>query len=167
MPFELDTTLNPVMAPLAWLVGEWEGAGVVGFPTMTSTHFGQRISVTHDGRAFLAWESETWLLNEAGEIVKPSARECGYWRVLEDGEVELLLAHPTGILEMYAGHRDASRPIVHLTTDGVMRSRAAKEYNAGKRMYGYVDGQLMYAVDMAAVGHPLQSHMSAQLKRVG
>ena len=48
-----------------------------------------------------------------------------------------------------------------------MRSPAAKEYNAGARMYGLVNCDLLWAMDMAAVGQPLQSHVSAQLKRVG
>jgi hypothetical protein len=34
-------------------------------------------------------------------------------------------------------------------------------------MYGLVDSQLFWAMDMAAVGQTLQSHSSAQLKRVG
>lgn len=164
--FDLDVTIHPKLAPLAWLLGEWEGAGVVGYPTMEPINFGQSISVTHDGRPFLAWESTTWRLDDDGTPTTPSARETGYWRVLDSGDIELLLAHPTGILELYVGEKDADRPIVNLATDGVMRSAAAKEYNAGRRMYGYVEGQLMYAVDMAAVGQSMQAHFSAQLKRV-
>jgi hypothetical protein len=34
-------------------------------------------------------------------------------------------------------------------------------------MYGLVASQLAWAMDMAAVGHGLQSHASAKLKRVG
>ncbi|MDQ1482190.1 MAG: hypothetical protein QOF35_266 [Actinomycetota bacterium] len=169
MTFELDVDLPPALAPLAWLVGRWEGAGVVGYPTIESAHFGQEILCSHDGRPFLEWQSRTWLLNEAGDRVRPLASELGYWRVLEDGEIELLLTHPTGVLEMYVGHRDPdpARPIVHLRTDGVLRSPAAKEYNAGSRMYGLAASQLAWAMDMAAVGHGLQSHASAKLKRVG
>ena len=66
---------------------------------------------------------------------------------------------------MYVGRR--ARPRIELRTDGVMRSPAAKEYNAGHRMYGLVNSDLLWAMDMAAVGQPMQSHVSAQLKRVG
>lgn len=167
MTFELDVNLPPVLAPLAWLVGRWEGAGVLGYPSIESAQFGQEVVCTHDGRPFLEWQSRTWLLDDAGEKVRPLAVELGFWRVLDDGEVELLLTHPSGILEMYVGRGEADRPILNLRTDGVLRSPAAKEYNAGSRMYGLADSQLFWAMDMAAVGQPLQSHVSAQLKRVG
>lgn len=167
MVFELDPTLNPALAPLAWLVGRWEGAGVVGYPTIESANFGQELTIEHDGRPFLSMSSRTWLLDADGNQVRPLASEQGFWRVLENGEIELLLTHPTGFVEMYVGRKDANRPAVELATDGVLRSPLAKPYNSGARMYGLVDSQLMWVMDMAAMGQPLQSHVSAQLKRVG
>jgi hypothetical protein len=163
--FTLDPNLPPALAPLAWLIGEWEGAGVVGYPTIESAHFGQEISVTHDGRPFLEWQSRTWLLDEEGNKVRPLARELGFWRPLENNEVELLLTHPTGIVEMYHGTTSPAK--IELRTDSVVRSPHAKEYNAAARMYGLVNSNLMWVMDMAAVGQPLQSHVSAELKRVG
>ena len=168
MVFHLDTTLHEQLAPLAWLVGRWQGAGVVGYPTIESRNFGQEIVCSHDGRPFLEWRSWTWLLDDDGNEVRPLATEVGFWRpvpVSEDGtNVELLLTHPTGIVEMYAGAAEPAK--VEVRTDGVMRSPAAKEYTAGHRMYGYVNSNLMWVMDMAAVGQPLQSHVSAELKRV-
>jgi hypothetical protein len=163
--FTLDPNLPPALAPLAWLIGEWEGAGVVGYPTIESAHFGQEISVTHDGRSFLEWQSRTWLLDEAGNKVRPLARELGFWRPLENNEVEFVLTHPTGIVEMYHGTTSPAK--IELRTDGVIRSPHAKEYNAAARMYGLVNSNMMWVMDMAAVGQPLQSHVSAELKRVG
>ena len=167
MAFELDVNLPPALAPLAWLVGRWEGAGVLGYPTIESAHFGQEIVCSHDGRPFLQWQSRTWLLDDAGNQTRPLAVELGFWRVLQEGDIELLLSHPSGVLEMYVGHRDPAKPVLQMRTDGVLRSPAAKEYNAGSRMYGLVDSELFWAMDMAAVGQDLASHVSAQLKRVG
>ena len=78
-------------------------------------------------------------------------------------EVELLLAHPTGFAEVWYG--DIDGPRITLATDVVARTLTAKEYTAGQRMYGLVDGDLMYAFDMAAMGQQLQPHIHAQLKR--
>ncbi|MGZ6917550.1 MAG: FABP family protein [Oryzihumus sp.] len=164
MPFEIRSDLPPELLPLAWMIGRWEGAGVVGYPTIESVNFGQEIIVSHDGRPFLEWQSRTWLLNDAGEQVRPLATELGFWRPAGDGEVELLLTHPTGIVEMYHGTVEPAK--IEIRTDGVIRSPLAKEYNAGHRLYGLVESQLMWAMDMAAAGQPLQSHASAQLKRV-
>ena len=165
MAFHLDVDMPRELAPLAWLIGRWEGAGVVGYPTIESRNFGQEIICSHDGRPFLEWQSHTWLLDDEGAKVRPLATELGFWRVVEGGEIELLLTHPTGIVELYYGNAGPAK--VELRTDGVLRSPHAKDYAAGSRLYGYVNSDLMYAMDMAAMGQPLQSHLSATLKRVG
>ncbi len=169
MAFDLDPDLPPALAPLAWLIGRWEGAGVVGYPTIDSVHFGQEIVCSHDGRPFLEWHSHTWLLDGEGNPLRPLATELGIWRpVVDPGDgttVELLLTHPTGIVEMYAGTAQPAK--IEIRTDGVMRSPAAKEYNAATRLYGLVGSNLMWVMDMAAVGQPLQPHVSAELRRVG
>jgi THAP4-like, heme-binding beta-barrel domain len=164
MAFQLDPDMPRELAPLAWLIGRWEGAGVVGYPTIESAHFGQEIEVTHDGRPFLEWHSRTWLLDALGQKVRPLAKEVGFWRPLPDNEVELLLAHPTGIVELYHGTTSPAK--IELRTDAVVRSPHAKEYAAASRLYGYVNSNLLWAMDMAAMGEPLQSHVSAELKRV-
>lgn len=168
MVFHLDSSLHADLAPLAWLVGRWAGAGLVGYPTIESQRFGQEIVCSHDGRPFLEWHSRTWLLDEDGNQVRPLATELGFWRPVpraEDGtNVELLLTHPTGFVEMYAGTAEPAKVV--LRTDGVMRSPFAKEYTAGHRLYGTVNSNLMWVMDMAAMGHSIQSHVSAELKRV-
>ncbi|MEO3936665.1 FABP family protein [Dermatophilaceae bacterium Soc4.6] len=164
--FILDADLPERLRPLAWMVGRWEGVGVVGYPTIESVNFGQEVVCSHDGRGFLEWSSHTWLLEPTtGERVRPLATELGFWRPGEDGaDVELLLAHPTGVVEMYYGSIEPAK--VYLRTDSVVRSPLAKEYNAGSRMYGLVDSQLMWVMDMAAVDQPMQSHISATLTRM-
>jgi len=54
---------------------------------------------------------------------------------------------------------------VELHTDVVARTESAKEYTGGTRLYGLVEGDLLYRYDMAAVGQPLSPHLSARLKR--
>jgi hypothetical protein len=172
---EIPSDLAPALVPLAWLLGRWEGAGVVGYPTVESANFGQELEVSHDGRPFLRWDSRTWLLDEAGGKVRPLATESGFWRVagpVPEGDdsgpgfaVEFLIAHPTGYVEIYVGNVDGAQ--INLHTDLVARTQTAKEYSAATRIYGLVGGDLLWAMDMAAVGHPMTSHASAQLKRVG
>lgn len=165
MVFELDPDMPRELAPLAWIIGRWEGAGVLGYPDIESVNFGQEVVCFHDGRPFLEWRSTMWLLDAEGNQVEILASEVGYWRPLPDSEVELVLVHPTGVLEMYYGNTSPAK--IELRTDGVLRSPAAMEYSAATRLYGNVNSNLMWAMDMAATGHPLQSYASAELKRVG
>ena len=63
------------------------------------------------------------------------------------------------------GEIHEEQPRFEIVTDAVARTATAKEYVAGKRLYGYVNGDLLYAFDMAAMGHELQPHTHAQLVR--
>ncbi|WP_061295150.1 FABP family protein [Herbidospora cretacea] len=156
--------VHPDLEPIAFLLGHWEGAGVIGYPTMESANFGQEIIFEHNGKPFLSYRSRTWLLNQEGEKVRPLASESGFWRVQPERQIEVMLAHPTGIIEIYVGEVVFHK--IELITDVVARTVTSKDYSAGKRLYGLVNGNLMYAYEMAAVGHPLQDHASAELKKV-
>ncbi|PZS31220.1 MAG: FABP family protein [Pseudonocardiales bacterium] len=157
--------LHPALLPLLPFVGRWRGTGKVGYPTITDRDYAQEVRFSHDGRPFLAYESRAWLIDDGGRPVKPSAREVGWWRPgAADGGLEVLLVHPTGIAEVYVGNVSGLR--VEIVTDAVLRTTTAKEVTAMKRLYGIVDGDLMYAADMAAVGRGLHPHLSARLVRV-
>lgn len=150
---------------LSFLLGDWHGFGVVGYPTMTESRFEQEVSFTHDGRPFLAYTSRTWLVDDEGNRTRQSASETGYWRPgAAERDVELLLVHPSGVAEIYYGEVVFRK--VELRTDVVARTHTAKEVSANHRLYGIVEGgDLAYAVDMAAVGEPLQAHFSARLSK--
>jgi hypothetical protein len=156
--------LHPSLRPLFFLIGRWEGAGVVGYPTIESVNFGQEVTFSHNGKPFLSYASRSWLIEADGSIGRPLATETGYWRPQDDGGLEVVLAHPTGIVEIYLGQVTGTK--VELATDAVVRTATAKEVTAGRRLYGLIGTDLGWAYDMAAVGQPLQSHVSAQLKRV-
>lgn len=154
--------LHEALAPLAFLLGTWRGVGVGGYPTIESFRFGQEVVFGHAGKPVLSYVSRSWILDDAGAVVRASAAESGYWRVTESG-LEVVLAHATGFAEIWVGEVTAGR--IELSTDVVARTSSAKEVNGGRRLYGLVNGDLLYAYDMAAVGEPLQSHLSARLRR--
>ncbi|BCB85490.1 UPF0678 fatty acid-binding protein-like protein [Phytohabitans suffuscus] len=162
--------LHPSLLALLPYVGEWRGRGKGGFPTIEDFDYAQEIRISHDGRPFLHYESRAWILDEDSKPVRPAMREVGWLRpVLEDGratdEVEALLTNPTGVMELYLGRVSGTQ--LEMATDAVVRTSTAKEVTAGHRLYGIVEGALLYAQEMAAVGHGLSPHLSARLVRVG
>ncbi|WP_026214642.1 FABP family protein [Nonomuraea coxensis] len=159
-----EPEVHPALEPIAFLLGRWEGAGVGGYPTIESFNFGQEIEFGHNGKPFLTYVSRTWLLDQDGNRVRPLATESGYWRAQPDRQLEVVLAHPTGVVEIYLGEVVFHK--IELRTDVVARTASAKEYTAGHRLYGLVNGNLMWAYEMAAMGQPLSDHMSAELKKV-
>ncbi len=162
---EIEPDLDPAVLPLAWMLGSWEGVGVGGYGDSPSFQLGSEIRIGHDGRAHLSYESIGWRLDDDGDPVQLMARETGWLRPRPETGVELLLAHDSGIVEVWLGEVDGPR--LELRTDAVLRTVTAREVAAGHRLYGLVEGDLLWAYDMAASGQPMQSHVSARLRKVG
>jgi hypothetical protein len=165
MAFEIPTDLHPQCAPIAWLLGRWEGNGHGDYPTISKFSFRQEVLFAHDGRPFFHYFSRAFLTDQDGDTIQPSAIETGFLRAPPDRDLELVLTHATGFAEVWYGRVEGAK--IELATDAVVRTETAKEYNAGKRLYGLVDGDLLWTHDMAAMGQPMQSHIWARLKRVG
>ncbi|HET7406906.1 MAG TPA: FABP family protein [Mycobacteriales bacterium] len=147
---------------LDFLLGTWRGEGVGGYPTLEQDFaYGQEISFTTYGKPVVQYASRTWRVDDPDV---PMGREVGFWRPQDDGSVEVLLAQPTGLVEIFYGRVDGTK--VEIATDLLARTRTAKEVTAEHRLYGLVGDELMYAMDMAAVGQEMQPHLSARLRRV-
>jgi hypothetical protein len=199
---DLPVDLPAELVPLSWLLGVWEGSGVIDYTVgdESVTHeFGQRVSFSHDGLPHLNYTSYTWLFpTEEGGEPTPLVTETGYWRLARelgegdqgpamlpaigepryadaesvetlrnaDGgfDIEVSLVHPGGVSELYLGQ--VKGPRIDLATDAVMRGSGSKEYSAATRLYGLVDGHLLWAWDIAALGQDLRTHASARLAKV-
>ena len=165
MPFEIPPNIHPNCAPLAWLIGTWAGNGHGEYPTIDDFQFGQEVLFQQDGRPFIHFMSRSWIVDAQGNHVREAAQETGFIRPQEDRTLEVVMAHNTGYVEIWHGELHEEQPRFEIVSDTVARTATAKEYAGGKRLYGYVNGDLLYAFDMAAMGQPLQPHTHAQLKR--
>src|SRR6516164_8911472 len=94
---------HPDLAPLRFLLGRWEGVGVGGYETIESFQFGQEIEFSQNGKPYLIYTSRSWALDSTGMPSRPLAMESGFWRLQPGNKVEVMLAHPTGITEIYLG----------------------------------------------------------------
>ena len=164
MAFEIPSDLHPQLMPLAWLLGAWHGNGRSEYPDTEPHAFEQDVMFTHDGRDFVHYFSQSWITDESGERTGVGALEAGFLRSGGEGKIEFVLTKPTGYPEIWYGEIDGPR--MTLATDIVARTVSAEEYTAGQRMYGLVEGSLMYAIDIAAGGQPLQSQLWGKLNRV-
>ncbi|WP_428956516.1 FABP family protein [Streptomyces sp. cg35] len=156
---------HALLAPVLGLLGSWHGRGRGGYPTIDGEfRYAQEVTFRHDGRPFLSYEARAWLLDADDVPVRPAARESGWWRLQPDGRVEALITQPTGIGEIAVGR--AADGTVDLATDSVALTPTAKKVEGTRRRYTLADADtLTFEHDLAAVGQPLQHHLSARLRR--
>ncbi|KKD02445.1 FABP family protein [Streptomyces sp. WM6386] len=156
---------HALLAPVLGFLGTWHGRGQGGYPTLAEDFtYAQEVTFSHDGRPFLRYEARAWLLDGDGAPLRPAARESGWWRLQPDGRVEALITQPTGIAEIAVGQ--AADGAVDLSTHDVALTPTAKDVTATRRRYTLTDDDtLTFVHDLAAVGQPLQHHLSASLRR--
>ncbi|MFI9305009.1 FABP family protein [Streptomyces triculaminicus] len=164
---EIPSDLHPDLVPLVFLLGKWEGAGVADFPGEEKCNFGQEVTFSHDGRDFIEYTSHTWVLDGEGKMVRPLETEAGFWRIDKDRKVEVVMTRHSGVAEVWYGELADQKPQIDLATDAVARTEASAPYSGGKRLYGYVKGDLMWVGEKATPEVPLRPYMSAHLKKVG
>lgn len=162
------------LAHLSWLLGRWGGIGEGGYPTSSPFRYEQVVEFATDGRPFLEYRSVSWIVDEQNNRIRRAATESGYWRPRPDNGVEMLLAHPTGFVEVWLGRVEVTAIVdaritgarMELATDAVVRTESAKEVSSGHRLYGLVEGRLLATYDMAAMGHPLTNHLAIAMQPV-
>jgi len=174
LPIPADTAnvrLGPEVHPdclsLLPLIGVWRGTGLFGNdPERKIPEFGQQITISHDGRPFLRYESVNWLLATDGSVTGAGAREVGFFRPQPDGSIELLVAHAEGRIELFYG-RPRSVASWALSTDAVVRTPTAIPVVGATRLYGITpDGRLAYVEERAHSDIELAPHASAALERL-
>ena len=159
MPSATVIPMHSALEPIAFLLGTWRGEGEGAYPTIESFRYGEEVTFSHVGKPFLAYSQRTWSLS-AGT---PMHSETGFWRPLDGGRVEAVLAHPFGAGEIQEGTVKQTR--IELRSKSVVLTSTAKVINAVARTFEVDDDVLRYTVEMAAVRQPLQYHLSAELRR--
>jgi hypothetical protein len=99
--YEIPAGLPSELVPLSWLLGVWEGSGILDYTVgdeKITREFGHRVSFSHDGLQHLNYSSYTWLEPETSDesdadgvdsvaqltpaaAAMPLMSETGYWRL--------------------------------------------------------------------------------------
>lgn len=137
----MEPELHPDVVVLAPLLGTWEGSGTGAYPTIDDFAYLESITFGH----------------------------AGYLRVPRPGSIEIVMAQPTGLAEIYEGAvvgGDAPL-VIDVRSISINATSTAKEVTITERTISVTGDEFHYTFRMAAVGQALQHHLSATLHRVG
>jgi hypothetical protein len=160
---DATAAVHPDLGPLTRLLGTWAGEGEGRYPTIEPFRYREDVTFSHAGKPFVAYRQATVNLATGA----PAHAESGYIRAVGPGRAELVLAHPTGIVEIAEGEvlDQPDGVALHLLSTTVARTATAKEVTTVERRVTVSGDTLRYQVAMAAVGLPLQHHLAAELRR--
>jgi hypothetical protein len=198
--FVLPDGLPIELTPLSFLVGKWQGSGVISYKpdgqeeAAPEHEFFQTIEFADNGLGALSYSSVV-RLSDGTDSALPN--ELGFWKIARDSEpadhgpglllgtgeptikthedldalrtddgfaIHVSTLHPGGVAEFYKGFVKNAR--IHLASDRGIAFDGAKSYRHSTRIYGLVEGALLWAWDIALPGSDLKSHASARLERV-
>jgi hypothetical protein len=161
---ELHPPLHPDVVVLAPLLGTWEGTGTGEYPTIDDFSYAESITFTHVGKPVVAYAQRT----RHPDSGLPMHAESGYLRVPVPGSMEIVMAQPTGLAEIYEGAVvGGDMPLViDVRSTSIGMTATAKDVTITERTISVTGDELHYTFRMAAVGQPLQHHLSATLHRV-
>jgi hypothetical protein len=161
-------TLHPDLHHVSVLLGTWSGTGHGKYPPITPFDYVESVTFSHVGKPFLAYQQRTRSMGSHGVPGQPMHAESGYWRFPAPGRIEVVLSHPTGVTEIEEGTIEIALDgalVIELATTSVALSSTAKSVTGIERLFRIMGDAMEYEVRMAAVGLPMQHHLSAQLVR--
>ena len=113
------------------------------------------------GKPFLFYMQKTWsLANE-----EPLHSEMGYLRPAGVNGIELVAAHPFGVVEISEG--TIVDGTIELRSTTLTATSTSDRIDAVVRKLTFSGDRLAYGFEMATSGQPLQFHLQATLQRVG
>ncbi|RNE48657.1 FABP family protein [Corynebacterium alimapuense] len=154
--------LHPNLQPFAFLLGSWAGDGRGFYPTIKDFSYSETVTFTAAaGKPFFRYEQKSRGANG------PMHTEVGFLRPVGEGNLELVIAQPTGQTELLAGKAQQGGRVLEFGQSSVVNTATAKHVDTTRRIYTFNDdfSVLSTRFDMGAVGQPLQQHLASELSQ--
>ncbi|MCL1923025.1 MAG: FABP family protein [Propionibacteriaceae bacterium] len=162
--YEIDSHMDPHLLGVAWMIGHWEGTGNGRLKGEEDHGFSLTIDFTENGGNYLHYIMQFFDVDDQGNPSESLGVETGFWRPGPTGDIEVVIAHPEGVAEIYYGKIDGAK--IELTTDAVVRTTTAQvEVTGGHRLYGNVESDLMFTYDRGTTTTDVEPHLWARLIR--
>ena len=152
--------LHPDVEPLAFLLGTWKGEGDGWWPTTDPFRYGEEMTFEHVGDPFLMYSQRSWLVADGS----PLHFERGFFRPAGPGRLEIVLAHPLGIVEVAEG--TLSGTVVDVVSTSVTFTTTGSPVTELRRRMEATGDVLTYRLEMAMRDIELTRHLQAELTRV-
>lgn len=163
----LGPNLHDGLLALLPLVGVWRGRGQAAHPGEEEFTFGQQISFSHDGTNRLHYESRTWRMDDDGQPMdSPDRRESGFLRINDDDEMEMIVTHSDGMVEIFYGKPLTERSWQLESASTMVTATGPAALGPGKRLYGLMPNNDLGWVDERLINGEMVPWQSAQLQRV-
>lgn len=151
--------LHPALEPLEFLMGTWKGKGAGMYPDIDDFDFLEVASYSHVGKPFITYAQRT----SDAVTGQPLHAETGYIRPVGGDRAEMIVAHPTGVVEIHDVEIKGSSLLI--TSSSVVSTPSAKRVDGVIRQLSVARNDMHYAVQMAAMGHGMRPHLEAVLSR--
>ncbi|MGH9028694.1 MAG: FABP family protein, partial [Acidimicrobiales bacterium] len=132
--------IHPDVAALGILLGTWVGQGHGTYPTVEPFDYDETVSLSHVGKPFLAYTQRTFHLEER----QPLHAEAGFFRLARPDWAELVVSHPSGVVEVQEGTFDGSS--IRLRSRVVACTGSAKDVTAIERDIDVHGDQISYTL---------------------
>jgi hypothetical protein len=156
----MEPVLHPSVEPLAFLLGTWKGEGDGVWPGAEPFHYGEEMIFEHVGEEFLMYSQRSWTAEDGS----PLHFERGFFHPAGPGRIEVVLAHPLGIVEVSEGTVEGT--VVDVASTKVELTSTASPVTDLRRRIEVRGDILAYALRMAMRDIELTRHVTAELRRV-
>lgn len=164
--FEIPENLSKNLMGVAWMLGHWTGQGTGKRPGSDEEFtFGQDVQFNENGGDYLFFVSQLHELDENGVAVKELGMETGFWHPnLDEKTVSAVITSSDGYLAYWDGKVEGAK--IEMVTDAVVAPKTSRvAITGGQRLYGQVEGDLLWTYDMATTESPLAPFLWARLQR--